>query len=130
MAVQNLLLDTDHMKSLLRKLFLQLDDSGRGKLTLADFERHFDDDEVRAAFETLELKATDAWTLFQSIDNDENFEVSMEEFLTSCVQLRGPAKAIDLFALRTQISKVRDQLAKISKRLSMPKPVLGTRVSL
>ena len=28
--------------------------------------------EVRATFETLELKASDAWTLFQSIDHDED----------------------------------------------------------
>ena len=30
----------------------------------------------------------------------------VKEFLNGCVELRGPAKAVDLFALRTQVSKV------------------------
>ncbi|CAK9031993.1 unnamed protein product [Durusdinium trenchii] len=136
MAVQNMFFDTEKIKAMLRKLFQRLDDDSNGKLTLADFEKHFNETEVRATFETLELKASDAWTLFQSIDHDEDFEINLEEFLNGCVELRGPAKAVDLFALRTQTGKVRDTLAKISHELSLiveqnsARPLLGTRVAL
>ncbi|CAK9032120.1 Protein NLRC3 [Durusdinium trenchii] len=65
----------------------------------------------------------------------KDFEINLEEFLNGCVELRGPAKAVDLFALRTQTGKVRDTLAKISHELSLiveqnsARPLLGTRVS-
>lgn len=136
MAVQNLLLDTEKLRGLLAKLFNKMDDSHTGTLTLSDIEKHFDDEEVRALFETLELKATDAWTLFQSIDHNEDFKINLEEFLNGCVELRGPAKAVDLFALRTQVSKVREELAVISSRTMSPsgpssyRPPKVTRLAL
>ena len=36
------------------------------QVTIEDFERHFDDDAVMAFFESLEVGAMDAWTLFMS----------------------------------------------------------------
>lgn len=42
------------MRGLLAKLFNKMDDSHTGTLTLSDIEKHFDDEEVRALFETLE----------------------------------------------------------------------------
>lgn len=117
---------------MLRKLFNKLDDTNTGTLTLSDIEKHFDDDEVRALFETLELKATDAWTLFQSIDHNEDFKINLEEFLNGCVELRGFAKAVDLFALRTQVAKVREELKTISHVLSTGtlRPPVYTHLSL
>lgn len=132
MAVQNLLLDKEKMRYMLRKLFNKLDDTNSGTLTLSDIEKHFDDDEVRALFETLELKATDAWTLFQSIDHNEDFKINLEEFLNGCVELRGFAKAVDLFALRMQVAKVREELKTISHVLSTAtlRPPVYTHLSL
>ena len=42
------------MRGLLAKLFNKMDDTHTGTLTLSDIEKHFDDEEVRALFETLE----------------------------------------------------------------------------
>ena len=36
------------------------------QVTIEDFEKHFDDDAVIAFFESLEVGAMDAWTLFMS----------------------------------------------------------------
>lgn len=44
----------EKLRGLLAKLFNKMDDSHTGTLTLSDIEKHFDDEEVRALFETLE----------------------------------------------------------------------------
>ena len=44
----------EKLRGLLAKLFNKMDDSHTGTSTLSDIEKHFDDEEVRALFETLE----------------------------------------------------------------------------
>jgi len=106
MVVQSLIMDKHQLKTSLGKLFQKMDDDQSGKLTLAQFEKHFQDEEVRVLFEALEIGATDAWSLFLSLDHNEDYQIEPEEFLEGCLQLRGSAKAIDLFMLRRQVAKI------------------------
>ena len=106
MVVQSLIMDKHQLKSSLATLFQKMDDDQSGKLTLAQFEKHFQDEEVRVLFEALEIGATDAWSLFLSLDHNEDYQIEPEEFLEGCLQLRGTAKAIDLFMLRRQVAKM------------------------
>ena len=98
--------NVEHQLRSLTKLFQKMDDEGNGSLTLAHFEKHFQDEEVKVLFEALELGATDAWTLFLSLDHNEDYQILPEEFLEGCLRLRGTAKAIDIFMLRRQIGKL------------------------
>ena len=50
----------------------------------------------------MQLGAVDAWTFFTTVDKDGDFEVSVDEFTERCMQLHGPAKSVDLFAVRMQ----------------------------
>eukprot|EP00435_Cladocopium_sp_Y103_P065382 s625_g27.t1 len=112
MVVQSLIMDKHQLKTSLGKLFQKMDDDQSGprnlfgKLTLAQFEKHFQDEEVRVLFEALEIGATDAWSLFLSLDHNEDYQIEPEEFLEGCLQLRGSAKAIDLFMLQRQVAKI------------------------
>ena len=49
-------------------LFHKIDYRGSGQITITDFERHFSEPDVIAFFESLEIGAMDAWTLFMSLD--------------------------------------------------------------
>jgi len=118
MVVQSLLMDKQHLKESVSKLFQKMDDDQCGKLSLLQFEKHFEDEEVRVLFEALEIGATDAWTLFCSLDHNEDYQIEPEEFLEGCIQLRGAAKAIDLWMLRRQV-------AKIMQYLLVPESTLG-----
>ena len=55
---------------------------------------------------------TDAWTLFLSLDHNEDYQILPEEFLEGCLRLRGTAKAIDVYMLRRQISKLGMQMSE------------------
>ena len=48
---------------------------GRGKITIQDFEKNFDDEAVVAFFESMEISAMDAWTLFLTLDVDGDHTV-------------------------------------------------------
>ena len=55
-----------------------------------------------AFIHALQLGAVDAWTFFTTVDVDGDFEVSVDEFTERCLQLHGPAKSVDLFAVKMQ----------------------------
>ena len=57
---------------------------------------------MEAFIHALQLGAVDAWTFFTTVDKDGDFEVSVDEFTERCMQLHGPAKSVDLFAVRMQ----------------------------
>mmetsp|Transcript_13108 Transcript_13108/g.31267 ORF Transcript_13108/g.31267 Transcript_13108/m.31267 type:complete len:532 (-) Transcript_13108:301-1896(-) len=140
LAVQSLMMDRQRLEDMLSKLFRKMDDDGSGRLDIAKFESYFQDEEVRAVFEALDIAAHDAWTLFQSLDHNEDHHIEVGEFMDGCERLRGPAKAVDLFALRTQITKTRKEIEcvaaalrnvskSVAKHLSSQIPP-STRISL
>ncbi|CAK9043233.1 Uncharacterized protein SCF082_LOCUS24757, partial [Durusdinium trenchii] len=73
-------------------------------------------DAVRAFFESLEMGAADAWTLFAALDADGDNVISawtvvirgatdasgLKDFTERCIQLHGPARSVDLYALTQQ----------------------------
>lgn len=54
------------------------DKYGRGKITIQDFEKNFDDEAVVAFFESMEVSAMDAWTLFLTLDVDGDHTVGWQ----------------------------------------------------
>jgi len=119
MLVMSLVQSRLELKSQVANLFERIDERGLGQVTIEDFERHFDDDAVMAFFESLEVGAMDAWTLFMSLDVDGDHTISVEEFTERCLKLHGPARSADLYALRhlsDKHSKQLDHIENFQKR--------------
>eukprot|EP00439_Symbiodinium_sp_Y106_P063878 s471_g9.t4 len=89
---------------------------GLGRITISEFERLFDDDAMKAFLETAEINAVDAWTLFASLDVDGDYIISVDEFTERCMQLHGPARAVDVFGLQRHQMKYRDQLSELEQQ--------------
>lgn len=115
MVIHSLLQTKKDFKELVSNLFFRIDDLGLGMITISEFEKHFNDEAVRAFFESLEMGAADAWTLFASLDADGDNVISLKDFTERCIQLHGPARSVDLFALGQQNAKLRDQLKHIEE---------------
>ena len=96
-------------------LFKKMDGSGFGQITINEFESLYDDEDMKAFLDSIEISASDAWTLFASLDQDGNGLIGINEFTEGCLKLHGPARSVDLYALRQQHLKFRDQLAAISQ---------------
>ena len=107
--------DRHDFRMLMMKIFKQIDSSGDGKLTLSEFESLFDSEAMKALMETADIKAADAWTLFASLDQDGDNLVDVNEFIERCLQLHGPARALDLHTLTRQNLKLGEQLHDIEK---------------
>ena len=70
---------------------------------------------TKAFLESLEISATDAWTLFNSLNLDGNHVLTLEEFTEGCLLLRGNARSVDVFALKQQNKKIREQVSNLTK---------------
>ncbi|OLP96190.1 Sodium channel protein [Symbiodinium microadriaticum] len=109
-VVQSLMQNREDFRAQVSNLFYRIDERGLGKITLTELEKHLDDEAVKAFFESLEIGAVDAWTLFLSLDIDGDNLISIDEFMERCVQLRGPARSVDLYAIRRLNVKIRDEM--------------------
>ena len=107
--------DRHDFRALMMSIFKQIDASGDGKLTLTEFETLFDSEAMKALMETADIKAADAWSLFASLDQDGDSLVDVNEFIERCLELHGPARALDLHTLTRQTMKFGEQLAAIEK---------------
>lgn len=87
---------------LISRLFSSIDTNGSGRMSLKEMERHFQEKEVQAYLQSLELEPADAWSLFKLLDVDEDFGIEMDEFVSGCMRLRGFAKKVDLAELIQQ----------------------------
>lgn len=120
------------LKDLVGDLWKKLDKAGAGKITITEFERMFEEEDMRAFFGAIEMNAMDAWTLFDSLDADGDHLISFEEFKERCLQLHGPARSVDLFALKQQNNKLWEELMAVQQgthQLSELVVSLGTLVS-
>ncbi|CAJ1389062.1 unnamed protein product [Effrenium voratum] len=113
MRIMTLVQTRKDLREQVNSLFHMMDQEGRGAVTITDLERHWHDEAVMAFFRSMEMEAMDAWTLFSSLDVDGDMSIGVDEFVERCLQLSGPARSTDLFALRQQTEKLAKQLRRI-----------------
>jgi len=116
MLVLSLVQSRQELREQVANLFHKIDYRGSGQITITDFESHFSEPDVIAFFESLEIGAMDAWTLFMSLDVDGDHTISVDEFTERCVQLHGPARSADIYALRQNTDKIGERLHKVEER--------------
>ncbi|CAJ1334596.1 unnamed protein product, partial [Effrenium voratum] len=126
LRVLSLLQTRKELTNQVQNLFHKIDERGEGQVTIGEFEKHFADESVMGFFESLEIGAMDAWTLFMSLDMDGDHTISVEEFTERCLKLHGPARSADLFALRqgsekfgVQLLNIEDKQRKLERQLEL-----------
>jgi len=112
---ETLLRHVQQFKKLVADLWKKIDKNGLGRITIAEFEVLFSDQEMRTFFDAIEVNAVDAWTLFDALDADGDHLISYEEFAQRCMQLHGTARAVDLFALTQQSTKLWEQVQEMEQ---------------
>jgi len=98
------------------QLFSDIDISGDGKITYHELEAHLTQDNVRAYFEHLGIPVGDVWDLFKILDEDESSFLNMDEFITGCLRLKGPAKVIDVEKMAYENRHMRKKLGSFMKK--------------
>lgn len=100
---ETLIQNKNRFKELVSKIWSKMDADGHGQITITEFERMFQDESMKAFFSAIEINAVDAWTLFDVLDVDGDHTINIDEFMERCMQLHGPARSVDLYALKKGI---------------------------
>jgi len=83
------------------------------EMTWVEFNSKLDLPEMMRYFDFLDVDVSDARALFTLIDTDASGSIDCEEFLESCLRLKGPAKALDHQVLMREVSDMGMQMRKV-----------------
>ncbi|CAK9102481.1 Voltage-dependent calcium channel type A subunit alpha-1 [Durusdinium trenchii] len=72
-----------------------------------------EEDKLSAFMESLGISTDDVWTLFLLIDKDDDGLVDIEQFVAGCMQLRGPAKSLQVAKMSYENRITREQIKRI-----------------
>merc|ERR1712060_1456 len=98
-------------------IFGSLTDDNEDSITLDTFAKHMSDKRMQAYFQSLDIKVSDAWTLFKLLDKSHDHAIDLDQFIEGCLQLKGPATAIDLKSLATEFHWFADHIDRKFSRL-------------
>lgn len=87
----------------LRELFYKLDLNRNGTIAYTDFLGHCDDPRLRTFLRDIDLDVSEAKGLFQLLDKSGCGIIDADEFLSGCLHLRGPARALDMHLLMREL---------------------------
>lgn len=82
--------------SSLREVFQEMNAFNVNEVSLDDLEDALSQNKLGTFMESLGISTDDVWSLFLLIDSDSNGVLDLEEFVTGCMQLRGPAKSLQV----------------------------------
>merc|ERR1719498_1208064 len=100
----------------MREVFREANGGISGVMTWKTFESQLDKPNMQAYFRAIDVDPSEAKGLFRLLDLDGSGSIDAEEFLSGCLRLRGPAKALDLAILMHEVRKVHSKL-KQQRRL-------------
>lgn len=94
-----------YMINQLRDLFESIDGSHSGLISLLDLESNLDNPRLVAYFKEIDIDTSEARGLFRLLDRDGSGTIDADEFLSGCLRLRGPAKALDLQLVMRELAE-------------------------
>lgn len=121
-VIQSALDQKDHYIHKLQALFDEIDTDGSGEISYEEFRKVCNSPELHGFAASLEIDISDADLFFYTLSNRGQREVDIETFVVACIQMRGPAKSVDLMDL---IVKNEDFVSDCTARLGKLEQLLG-----
>ncbi|CAE7466719.1 unnamed protein product [Symbiodinium pilosum] len=109
----------------LKDIFKELDHSGSNNISLQDMEEAIDTKRLSHFLDSIGISTDDVWTFFMLLDRDENGLLDIEEFVSGCMQLNGPAKSLQLAKMSYENKLTRQAIKKLSGDTGLRKAGLG-----
>jgi len=126
-AIKQLHKQTTHVQAL-RKIFHEIDADQCHVVSIEDLRDAISKKKLSSFLESMGISTEDLWTLFMTMDEDQTGLVGLEEFVTGCMQGRGPAKNLQLVKMSYENKVTRQAIKKISVQLAeLSRYVVGLR---
>lgn len=104
-----------------RQIFEEGDCDESGEISYTEFENFMQDEHLQAYLSHLNVDPDNAWQIFRLIDSNKDGSVTLEEFTTGLLTMKGPAKAIDVkgivYDVRKEAQKTKRRMKRIDARL-------------
>jgi len=112
----------------LRAVFNEIDINQSKLVSLKELKNAMAGAKLSSFMESMDISTKDIWTLFMLLDADESGGISLEEFVSGCMQLEGPAKSIHLAKMRYENQMLRQEIIKLGAELTSFKGELTQRL--
>jgi len=103
-------------------LFTHTDYDASGRVHWEEFKEALDTVEMQEYFKEIDVDLAEAKVIFKLLDVDNEGALKPMDFLSGCMRLRGPAKALDMRVLmqkhRNMEEKLRDHSLQVEQCLS------------
>lgn len=100
----------------LRDFFDAADASGDGMLSLTEFEAVVSDERILSYLSSLEIDGKEARHLFSMLDDGDHV-ISVDEFVTGAVRLKGHARSQDVIAIMHDCTKMMNKLTNVERMM-------------
>lgn len=107
------------------RLFRTLDRDSTGTITLDEIERNLESTEVLEFFRSIDVDVSEARILFDMLDTDRSGAIEFAEFLSGCLRLQSPAKAIDLVLVMRELRQAFQLLEETQEHLLSNRQACG-----
>lgn len=109
----------------LRDVFQEIASERSNTLNFHDLEDALHQDKLGSFMESLGISTDDVWTLFLLIDVDASGRVDIEEFVSGCMQLRGPAQSLQVAKMSYENKLTRQRISRLTKDMAEVKQLLN-----
>eukprot|EP00746_Dinoflagellata_sp_MGD_P029892 gnl/MRDRNA2_/MRDRNA2_170841_c0_seq1.p1 gnl/MRDRNA2_/MRDRNA2_170841_c0~~gnl/MRDRNA2_/MRDRNA2_170841_c0_seq1.p1 ORF type:complete len:457 (-),score=53.67 gnl/MRDRNA2_/MRDRNA2_170841_c0_seq1:153-1490(-) len=106
----------------LKNVFRQTDSDRSGKISRSEFCSHIRDPCAQAYFRQLglEIDTHRDWdNLFDLLDFDCDQQLDIDEFVSGCLHMRGPARSLELERCNFSLRHVRHEIADLAKHVKL-----------
>lgn len=102
----------------LNVLFEEMDEGKGGLLSLEEFERQVQDPKMVGFLASLDITIRDAARFFNMLSEGGTKTVNLEQFVTACVRMHGPAQAVDVYEIMIQQSMMHEMICDLKTSLN------------
>merc|ERR1712216_367179 len=109
-------LSRDKTEQLSKALFAYFDVDESGKVMIDEIEGALTDCRVQSLLAALQIETSDAWILFNSMDDDNSQLIDLEEFVGGCCRLRGNSRSVEMARLLLETRFITRTLNRLEAR--------------
>eukprot|EP00435_Cladocopium_sp_Y103_P043986 s173_g12.t1 len=108
----------------LRHIFKEIDHDKSSHVTLGELQEALSAKKLSSFLESMGISTQDVSTLFMIIDTDRSGMIDLEEFVSGCMQLHGPAKSLQMAQMSHENRVTRQVIKHLANSVSAIKKQL------
>lgn len=101
----------------LREIFEGADEDGSGTLTLGEVQKAISKPEIYNKLKMIDFPVEDPKSIFMILDYDNTCELSIDEFISGCIRMKGTAKSKDLLAAQVAVDTMKRHYTYFEKEM-------------